>query len=277
MGLGASPPERRADAPAANFWMWGRPTAPRGGTAAPPGADPLALEERTHRRLFEQGSLAGTEAAGDWCVNDARLHPCAALRERFDHYLLGLGEVSAAALRALVRRDAARAQGEAMAAQIMDLWDRYGAVREQAPRVPFDARDRSSWSALLAEQRGVRRRLLGDDWARAFYGDEENDFDALRVRLDAGAASPVDPGAPVEASPAARLERFGVPATARLAAVDEAWADWEQRLALARDEWSRLRAAPELSESARQASIRTYLEAHFRDDERVRVRALLRL
>ena len=58
--------------------------------------------DSTRARLFARGSLAGTEMAGGWCVvagPSARssvpgagtevLQPCAELRRRFDHYLLG--------------------------------------------------------------------------------------------------------------------------------------------------------------------------------------------
>jgi lipase chaperone LimK len=271
----AGPLPAHADAAARStpgFWAWGR------AALRPVLGDPAAsAEDRTHDRLFVQGSLAGTETAGDWCVGDGRLQACAALRERFDHYLLGLGEVEPAALRALVRRDAVRAHGEVLATQIVDLWDRYWTLRQQAPGVPFDASDRSTWPALLAEQRGVRRRLLGDDWARAFYGDEERDFEALQARLDAGLPKPVDPGAPVAASATERVARYGADAAGRLAAVDDAWADWERRLAGARGEWSRLQQAPELSAPARQDAIARYLAANFQGDEMMRVRALLRL
>lgn len=280
-GLGwfAVAPSTRATLPGAEtarsaegFWAWGR------AALRPVIGDPAAsAEDRTHERLFVRGSLAGTETAGDWCVAEGRLQACAALRERFDHYLLGLGEVEPGALRALVRRDAVRAHGEALATQIVDLWDRYGALRQQAPGVPFDASDRSTWPALLAEQRSVRRRLLGDDWARAFYADEERDFEALQARLDAGLPKPADPGAPVAASESERVARYGTEAAGRLAAVDDAWADWERRLAGARGEWSRLQQAPELSAPARQDAIARYLAANFQGDEMTRVRALLRL
>lgn len=271
----APPPEAvvAAATPPRGLWAWGdvapQDLAPRPGTLAP--------MERARQRLFVQGSLAGTEPAGDWCVGDAGLRPCAALRERFDHYLLGLGEVSPADLRALVQRDAAQAHGDFLAAQIIEVWDRYWTLRQQVPRVPFDARDRSSWTALLAEQRGVRRRLLGADWAQAFYADEEHDFEQLQRRLDAGAPTPPDPGAPVVTDTADRVERYGAAAAGRLAEVDAAWADWERRLAAAQGEWSRLAQAPELSDVARHEAMARYVDEHFRHDEGLRVRALLRL
>lgn len=277
----------RADGPAGPALNGPAAVRPPAGAASllPPGGPSPGADPARHR-LFVQGSLAGTEPAGGWCAGAGRLQPCAALRERFDYYLLGLGEVDGAALRAMVEHDAREALGTVLAAQILALWDRYWTLRQQLPTVPFAAGDRSTWPALLAEQRGVRRRLLGDAWAHAFYADEERDFEALQARLDAGRPAPADVGAPVSqaasgATPAAlrdaRVAQYGAAAAVRLEALDAAWADWEGRLARARAEWTQLQQAAELSDAARREQIGRYVREHFGDDEQRRVRALLRL
>jgi lipase chaperone LimK len=242
--------------------------------------------EQVRARLVIRGSLAGTEPAGDWCVSAGKLTPCAALRSRFEYYLLGLGEVSITAIRALVADEARAACGETLAASIMTLWDRYWQLRNFTGRHQLDQNDRSTWMPAFEEQHQVRRRLLGPEWAKAFFEEDEQHFLALSAQLESGGAAPVDPGDPVPsltpggdaaAVQAERASRFGQAAADRLTKVDEEWADWEARLRKAREEWDRLKASPNLSDTLRQQSMHTYIQAHFKRAEYVRVEALLKL
>jgi lipase chaperone LimK len=280
--------------------------APRAGPehAAAPGSAPAeapaqATAEAVRARLFRHGSLVDTQPAGGWCVvaapatrasalqgGEESLQPCAELRLRFDHYLLGLGEADVGELRSLVADDAQRAHGSALAAAILSVWDRYLRLGQYPWSSRFDPADRNTWTALLAEQRQVRRQILGEAWASAFYAEEEQHFEALHARLEAGAPAPLDPGAPVPqvapgkdpaAVTAERVARYGEAAAQRLAQVDADWADWERRLAAARAQWQRLQQAGHLSDPQRNAEMAQHLRSHFRPDEHLRVKALLRL
>ena len=247
--------------------------------------------ESIRARLFVKGSLAGTDLAGGWCVGPGPegtevLQPCPDLRRRFDHYLLGTGEVTAMDLRSLVSDDARRAHGEALAAQILAIWDRYLGLAGYAWSSRVEQADPGTWHAALAEQRHVRRQLLGEPWATAFFADEERHFEGLLAQVEAGAVPPADPGAAVpQMGPgkdattvmAERTALYGEAAARRLAQVDSEWADWESRLGAARAEWQRLQQANQLSDLQRNGEMAQYVQSHFSGSEPLRVKALLRL
>jgi lipase chaperone LimK len=242
--------------------------------------------DQIRTRLFKEGSFAGTEPAGDWCVASSKLKPCSALRKRFEYYILGLGEVTIDDIKLLVADEARRAHGEQIASDIMALWDKYWQLRTYAWRSQFDQSDRSSWLPVFEEQKLVRRQVLGADWAKAFFDEDEQNFKQYYAQLESGQPPPADPGEPVPqmapgkdpaAVTAERVARYGQAAADRLAKVDEEWADWARRLAVARTEWARIQASPNLSELQRKQEMQAYIASHFQADEHVRVQALLHL
>lgn len=287
-GLWASQPRQPTSAEqgdaSASPWGMLRP-----GAAAPndaPARSALLSPDDVRARLFRDGSFAGTEPAGDWCVASGQLKPCAALRQRFEYFILGLGEVTIEDLRGLVADEAARAHGKALSGEIMSIWDKYWSLRTHNWRNRFDQNDRSTWLAVFDEQRQVRRQVLGADWAQAFFAADESHFKAYHAQLESGAPPAPDPGEPVPQmapgkDPAAvhaeRVARYGEAAAQRLAKADEEWADWERRLAAARLEWQRLQDSPQLSATQRHQDMATYVAAHFKPDEHLRVQALLKL
>ncbi|AWI54620.1 hypothetical protein DEH84_15210 [Aquabacterium olei] len=255
------------------------------GARPAPGAAAMTPEQ-VRQRLFRQGSFAGTEPSGDWCVAQGKLSACAALRHRFEYYILGLGEVTVDDLRVLVLDEANRAHGHALAQQIIAVWDKYWQLRGHAWRNRFDQSDRRTWLPVFEEQRMVRRQILGTDWAHAFYADDEAKFQAHYAQLESGLPPPPDPGEPVPQmapgkDPAAvhaeRVARYGEAAATRLAKADDEWADWQRRLAAARQEWQRLQGASHLSDTQRRQDMADYVSAHFKPDEHLRVQALLKL
>jgi lipase chaperone LimK len=265
---------------------WPLPGAQFGQVRAGPWSNTAPPLEQIRDRLFKRGSLAGTQPAGNWCVAGSRLSPCPGLRLRFDYYLLGLGEVGIHELRALVEDDATQACGHDIAVSIMALWDAYWQLSNFTGQHTLDQADRSTWMPAWEEQRQARRRLLGPQWAQAFFEEDERQFAAMYAQLESGFPKPADPGAPVPqlapggddaAVRAERVARFGQAAADRLAKVDEDWADWESRLAKAREELTRLKAAPNLSDQLRMQSMHAYIQANFKKSEHVRVEALLNL
>ncbi len=270
-------------APVASGWnMLG--TAKEASIAAAQAA--ALTPEQTRAKLFKGGSFAGTEPAGDWCVSNGKLSACPDLRKRFEYYILGLGEVTISDIKALVADEARRAHGDQAAADIIAIWDKYWQLRTYEWRNPFVQSDRSTWLAVFDEQRSVRRQILGADWAKAFFEEDEKAFKQYYAQLESGQAPPLDPGEPVPQmapgkDPAAvraeRVARYGEAAADRLAKADEEWADWEHRLAAARVEWDRLKNAPQLSDAQRAQEMNAYVNGHFKSDEIRRVEALLHL
>lgn len=257
-------------------------SADSSGTGLSGPRSPAAVRDR----LFKHGSFTGTELDGSWSVVDGRLVPSLTLRNRFENYLLGLGEVTLQEIRGLVEDDARRDVGDKLAAEILVVWDKYMQLREFPFQQQFKQNDRATWSPFFDELRMVRRQVLGKVWADAFFTEEEAQFQQYLAQLETGRPAPTDPGAPVPQvtagkDPAAvhaeRVALYGEAATQRLEQADAEWADWERRFAGGKAEWERLRKAPELSAAQRQEAINRYIQSNFQDDEAVRARALLDL
>lgn len=271
---------------AGSGWNMIRPDVAAGGDAPAVATTQAMTPEQVRQRLFKEGSFQGTEPAGDWCVTQGALRACPDLRKRFEYYFLGLGEVTVDDLRALVADEARRAHGDALAQAIMGVWDKYWQLRGHAWRNVFVQSDRNTWMPAFEEQRMVRRQILGEDWARAFFADDETKFRQYVAQVESGQPPPPDPGEPVPQmapgkDPAAvhaeRVARYGKDAADRLTKADEEWADWERRLAAARTEWDRLKASTNLSEVQRKQDMQAYVQANFKPDEHLRVKALLNL
>ncbi|RZI79741.1 MAG: hypothetical protein EOP38_24590 [Rubrivivax sp.] len=275
----------QAAAPGAATWGFiggGKDAAAPGAS----GATALRTPDQVRTRLFKEGSFAGTEPAGDWCVSDKQLKPCSGLRSRFEYYVLGLGEVTIEEIRALIQDEAKHAHGDELAGQIMAIWDKYWQIRTHNWQNKFVQSDRSTWMAVFEEQRAVRRQILGPAWADAFFKDDEQHFREYYAQLESGQPPPPDPGEPVPQmapgkDPAAvraeRVARYGEAAADRLEKADAEWADWERRLNAAKAEWERLQKAANLSDAQRKAEMSAYVKANFPADEQLRVQALLHL
>jgi len=267
-------------------WSMIRPDeAPASQDTSAPTTTSLSAEQ-VRVKLFKEGSFQGTEPNGNWCVTNDKLVACPELRKRFEYYILGLGEVTIADIRNLVEDEARRAHGDELARAIMTIWDKHWQVRTYAWRSVFVQADQSTWRPAFEEQRLVRRQILGEDWAKAFYADDEAKFQQFMAQVESGQPPPPDPGEPVPQmapgkDPAAvhaeRVARYGQAAADRLAKADEEWADWERRLAGARSEWERLKASGQLSDLQRKQDMDAYINANFKPDEHLRVRALLHL
>lgn len=257
-----------------------------GQTAAGDADGATLTAAQVRHKLFKEGSFAGTEPHGEWCARGEALVPCAGLRGRFEYYLLALGEVPMGGIRTLVADEAERELGPKLAGDVMAMWERYLQVRGYKPRTVFQQEQLHTWMPVLEDLRAQRRQILGADWAQAFYADEEGNFERLHAQLQSGMPPPPDPGEPVPQmapgkDPAAvhaeRVARYGPEAAARLAKVDEEWADWERRLSAARQEWSRLQTNAGLSEVQRREQMAGYVAQHFKHEEHLRVQALLKL
>ena len=275
-----------------------RPAPPNAVAALQP--DPTRTQRsvaQVRQALFERGSLRGVQPDGGFRLDaQGRLMPDRAVRRRFDQLLTTLGEATIEELGDLLQQQArAELGGDDGAAQVMAVWERYLQLQRQlAPAGGTSSPPTADSLALALQERARQRRLvLGNDWAEAFYGEEEA---ALQARLssDAEAASPApgrdsqattlpsaarapQPGEDLAALQRQREATLGPEAAARLQALDQAQAAWAQKVAEARSQVTRLQGAAELSAVQRQQAIDQLIESRFAPQERLRARAVLGL
>lgn len=240
-------------------WPWpSSATDIEAPTLAPTPSTPLA---QVRAKVLEQGVLKGTQVAGSWSLGpNGKPTPSMDLRERFEYYLLGLGDASPAELRALIADEAEAQLGKAGAQAVMAIFDRYWALRMHAPRYRLVPDDRSTWSAAFEEQKALRRQYLGADWAHAFFHEEE----ALFEQTMNGTATAAAPTAPVDEA-----------ATQRLAQLDAQWASWERRLDQAKALKHALASNISLSEPQRRQQFEKHLRSNFEQAEYARALGLI--
>ena len=250
------------------------------------GQAPMRALDKIRAMVMADPLIAQTQAAGSWAVDaNGKLKPDLALRQRFEYYLLALGQVAPNEIRLLIEDEVKKAHGPRIAAEVMAIFDKYWSLRLQQPRNRLVLNERETWAPAFQEQKALRRQFLGVEWAEAFFSAEEQEFerfvaqsegkaDGVRADLDLPVPQ-MGPGKDVQAVHAERVALYGEAAAQRLAQADAEWAQWEQRLAGAKAEWQRLQASAELSELQRQQAIDQYIQAHFPADERIRAKGLL--
>lgn len=236
--------------------------------------------------VFGDALLSQTQVAGDWAVDaNGVSRPDVALRKRFEHYLLALGNATPDEIRLLIQDEARKAHGDKIAGDIMGIYDKYMALRMQQPRNRLVLNERDTWEPAFQEQKAMRRQFLGAQWAEAFFKAEEEEFVRFAAQADGKSGSdkadlnmPVPQMGPGKDATAVHTERvalYGEAAAQRLAQADAEWADWERRVAGAKAEWQRLQGSAELSDVQRQQSLDQYIQSHFPPDERMRARGLI--
>jgi len=135
---------------------------------------------------FEQwvqirSSLQGAEMDGDWGMLDRQgnLTPGRSIRHRFDQLLTLQGEVELNEISAYVEAASLATLGDKGGRQSSDLWNRYLALLARSYKNSVSLTDANGWEAALHERRLARREALGPEWAEAFFGDDEREFEAL--------------------------------------------------------------------------------------------------
>jgi lipase chaperone LimK len=276
-------------------WLWAtRPTMPHAdapspmaaAVAAPPRAAmppdllaPATPAERSSLRspaqfarwLADDSSLRGVQLDGAWDV-DAHgvLHPTLALRRRFDQLLTLAGEAKVDEISAFIGEQVRTQYGAAAAQAVLDAWQRYVTLQRHPFTDRIDPANPGSLQAALAERQRVRREILGFDLATAFFAADEAQAQA---RLTA------PPGSTPTDVRTMQIDRstLDAAALARVQQADAAWADWQRRLADAKQRIAALQAAPELSALQRSEAIERLIAQQFDASEAVRARALLHL
>jgi lipase chaperone LimK len=243
--------------------------------------------EQWENWLFTHSSLKGASLDGDWGEMGARgLQPSLGLRHRFDQLLTTNGELNLTEIRAMVQALAERDLGSD-AATVMAAWDRYETLRKTPPRTQPDSKDLQTWLLLLQEQQTLRRQILGEEWATAFFAEDEKYFVAAVQRAieHQREPKPIPPelwegppaGVSAERWHENRQKNLGKEAAERLAALDKQQAEWEQRINIARQMQAALTKRPELSEIQRTQDLERWVADRFFGTEQIRARALLGL
>lgn len=266
----------------------------RGEEPRPPAAAQVASRDGAGRSvaaieqsLFVTGSLRGTDRPAWGTARGEPLRPNRALRDRFDHYLLAMGEATVGELTAVLAAHAERDLGAATAADVLAVWQRYLALQRHAFQQVANPADPASMQAALQEHRQVRQSVLGLHWAQAFYGDDEAMLEATLSAPPGRNAQEGDverrllsppPGTDPAALHRQRVAHFGVGVADRLQAVDAEDAAWDLRLGRARADVEALRGDPSRSEPQRDAALARYLQEAYPDaTERLRASAQLGL
>lgn len=160
---------------------------PGGGAGHEVAVDPTTLTpDQVRSRLFEQQAQASTQGLGNWCVQGDALQPCLALRERFDYYIDTLGQEDAVKLRTAIAAEARKEHGDKLAADIMQIWEKYWRLRTHTWQVQLDPADTRTWKQVYDEQTQARRQILGDSWAKAFFDADEKQFLAYYEQIATG-------------------------------------------------------------------------------------------
>lgn len=244
-----------------------------------------------------RSSLRGSEVDGGLSVDAAgRVVPDMAMRRLFDYHLSLIGERDPAQIRQLLQTYLQQHHGATQAAEALAYFDRYAAYLKRLADARIDAlaspQDRFDKTVAL------RRELLGEALATAFFADEEalGRLTLARMRIagdttlsadekarrlaaldaDAGYAQRQEADtaslvaaqdgelARTHADPRQRAEArealWGKDAAERLAKLDEERARWDARVADYLQARARIDADPRLSEAAR-AQARAALRA----------------
>lgn len=259
-------------------------------------------------------SLRDSEPDGAITLDaQGRLRPSLEVRRLFDYFLSAIGELELPAIRALLLVHVRGLHGDAVAAEVMALFDRY--VDYQQALAAMHAPPGEPLRDRLARVRELRRRLLDGATADAFFGDEERyteytldrrdlladttlDETARQQRLhelearlpDAQRAQMQEANAAVlvdeqnrqfdalRLDPAQRqAERealFGAEAAQRLAAADAEHAAWEARIAAYVQARNAIRNDAQLDADARARAVDALRARSFDDAERRRISSL---
>jgi lipase chaperone LimK len=240
------------------------------------------------RAVLAAGALRGTKPYGDWCVSaDKGLQPCLALRDRFEYYINGVGDITLAEVRVIIGDEALRAHGVQQAAEIITVYDRYWAARTYNFVNRVDMNDPVRWKAALDERHQVRKQSLGEAWAEAFYGEEERQAMLDYERVKAGKPAPslarkealprMDSDRTLQAMHAELVRRYGEAGADRIEQQEMAQAKFKRSVSVVRQEWMRISNAPGLSDQERQAQLKRFVEQRVDPVETQRVMMLARM
>lgn len=140
----------------------------RAGTAVDPAA---VIGTRPSAFAIDASSLRGTEVDGSVSFDangQVVLEP--GLRRLFDYYLSLIGERDADQIRQLLADHLLGRYGADRAQRVLRYFDRYVAYQQRLAETKIEGVDPQE---RLVQAMALRRELLGDDMATAFFAEEE--------------------------------------------------------------------------------------------------------
>lgn len=156
-------------------------------SARAPIAPRTHLDHRGERRTTEDAarggseakaerpaSLRGTDPDGELIVGPTgRLVISAEVRAFFDYFLAATGELEPSALRALLIVEIEARLPAETAAEAIALLDRYLDYRRRSRHLAEQGDVAADLRARFEQLRALRREVLGEETAAAFFGEEE--------------------------------------------------------------------------------------------------------
>ena len=290
------------------------PEVARGEESTKPSmvVDPsAAVSTRSSAFAIDTSSLRGTEIDGSVSFDangQVLLEP--GLRRLFDYYLSLIGERDQAQIRQLLADHLLGRYGANRAQMVLTYFDRYAAYLKRLAETKIgDAVDPQE---RLAKAMALRRELLGDEMAIAFFAEEEalaaltlkrmavaedasltaaqksellaglDRSEGHTARAEADTASAVadqerrfaQAGANASQRAAEREALWGKDAAQRLARLDEERARWDARIEQYLFARSRIDADRSLSPAARAQALAALRARHFDAAEQRRVASL---
>lgn len=276
-------------APQGANWFNTLPPTGSGGTASEgTHVGPTRTVAEIQQALLVKGSLRGVDLPPWGSVRGQPLKPNRTLRDRFDFYLLAMGEASLAELSKLLRAHAEQDLGPDLATGIYAIWERYLQLQAYTFVRVANPADIGSMQAALQEHQQVRQQLLGAAWAKAFYGEDEaqlaGDIDRI---MSGGELNKPDPdqalfsppqGMDPQALHEQRVARFGKDKADRLKELDDAEAEWMHRVEAVRGQVHTLKQSAHLSTLQRNQAISNLMDSAFPDAiEKMRASGLVGL
>lgn len=275
-------------------------SSPGAQDGAPAAGDPLAAT-----------SLRGSAADGEVrFAPDGALVLDLALRRYFDYHLSLIGERDPAQIRALLRASLSARFAPAQVERVLAHFDRYVAYLQAVSQAGIAARQDPA-ERLAAAQR-LRREMLGDAMAAAFFAEEDAraanalrrfeiardpalSAEQKRAKLEALARESGDSARSAAMLPelaaehdaslvqgelsaaerrAEREALWGAEAAQRLAALDAQRADWDARVRAYLAARAKLDADPRLSPAARAQAAQALRGRWFDANEQRRIASL---
>lgn len=275
------------------------------------GDPPAAIGTPSSAFAIDASSLRGTEVDGGVSFDaNGRVVPGPDLRRLFDYYLSLIGERDPSQIRRLLADHLLGRYGANHAQSVLSLFDRYLAYQQRLAETKIG--DTADPPERLANAMALRRELLGDEMATAFFAEEEalaaltlermaiagdasltadrksellielDRREGHTARAEADTASTVadqerrfaQAGASASQRAAEREALWGKPAAERLARLDEERARWDTRIEQYLFARSRIDADRRLSPAARAQALATLRARHFDAAEQRRVASL---
>jgi lipase chaperone LimK len=158
-------------------------TSARLNGAPPPEVPASHAAYRDPHTALQNGSLRGTQTDGGVSIGfGGHLKVDMALRHLFDYHLMLIGETDMPGIRRLLHDDLVRRElGPPLIDEVMTSFDRY--VRYQQAAVTLAAQTALPLQQQLAVVIALRQRMLGNDMAEAFFGDEQRQQQQILQRL----------------------------------------------------------------------------------------------